>query len=371
MKGKLIRKLVAVSLCAVMAAGLMAGCGSSAESSDAAASAEESTEDEAEAAEDEAEATEEAAEPEAEGEAAETPEGGMPENGTLVYLSRALGDEFGSMIAYDLQGQMAEKYPGWTVSIQNSDNDPSKQLEFMENAIINDVDVLVVQSVADANCLQAAKDAIDAGIFVMCYEVPFSEEEDVCPLVFSDFYTSYHVLMDYAVENVPENANICVLSGIQGFGPTVEREKALNEFLEARPDVNVLATQYANYETDQAMNITEDWMQQFDNIDGILCLTDTMAIGVCEAYRANNMDSKDIWVCGVDSLSDACGYIETGELTVSVFRSPRAFSNAAITAIEKYYDGTQDMLERILCNNDIIVTKDNVAEIEAELAQYE
>lgn len=294
----------------------------------------------------------------------------IPENAKCVYISRSLADEFGAMIAYDLQAVIEETYPGWSFTIQDSDNDASKQLEYMENAISNNVDVLIVQPVADSNTLDAAQRAIDAGILVINYEVPFDTENIINPIVYSSFYDSYKVLMDYAVDVVKENANILVLSGIEGFSATVEREQALNEFLEARPDVNVLAMQYAQYETDKAMNIMEDWLQQYDNIDAVLCLTDTMAIGVCEAYRANNVDSTDVWICGVDSLSNACQYIESGEISASVFRSPRAFSNATINAINEYYAGTLDQTAMIMCNNDIVVTQDNVADIEAELAEF-
>ncbi len=342
-----MKKRIALLLAGVLALSVLAGCQKPAASEDNQTAESEDSQP--------AESTDSGEEPAAGGVA--------PEEGSAVYISRSMEDSFGALLAYALQDAFEEKHPGWSFSIQDSDNDASKQLEFMENAIAAGVDVMIVQSVADANCLSTAQEAIDEGILVMCYEVPFEEGNDICPLVYSDFYTTYRVLMDYAEENVPENANAVVLSGIEGFAPCVSREDALNEFLEARSDVNVLAYQYANYNTDEAMNIMEDWLQQYDNIDAVICLTDTMAIGAIEAYRANNIDCTDVWICGVDSLLDACGYIQNGELTASVFRPPVSFADAAMGVIDNFYAGTQDMTERIALNSDLVVTKENVEEI--------
>ena len=298
---------------------------------------------------------------------ADTEEGVVPDSGTFVYIGRGLSDPFCALCAQAMQSAFLDKYPNWTFSIQDADNDASKLIEILENCITQGVDVIADGGVADSDATATVKEVIDADIFIYGVEIAPSEKEDIAPYVYVDFYNTYKVLMDWSLDQVPENANVVILSGIQGFAPCTAREKALDEFLEARPDVNVLDKQYANYNTDEAMNIMEDWLQMYDNIDAVLSLTDTMAIGAIEAYRAAGMDCTDVWICGVDALTDACGYIESGELTVSVFRSPQKYAEAGIDLIERYYAGEiTDPGEAVLLNCEVIVTKDNVEEILAE-----
>lgn len=292
-------------------------------------------------------------------------ENGFPETGTLVYIARGMSDPFAALNAYTAQEVFLEAHPGWTFSIKDADNDASKLLQIIEDATTQGVDIIANGGVAGADCTAAIKNAIDAGIFVFGIEVPVSDSEpDIAPYVCVDFYNTYKVLMDWSVDQVPENANAVVLSGIQGFEPCTERERALNEFLEARPDVNVLAYQYANYNTDEAMKIMEDWLQMYDDIDAVICLTDTMAVGAIEAYRAAGIDCTDVWICGVDALLDACAYIESGELTVSVFRPPQAYAEGELELCERYYAGdVTDPGEVVTLNCEIVVTQENVDEI--------
>ena len=301
--------------------------------------------------------------------AASTEAGGFPETGTFVYIGRGMADPFCALNAAVMQKMFLEAHPGWTFSIQDANNDAAKLIQIIEDATAQGVDIIGNGGVAGADCEAAARDAIDSGIFMFGIETPVAEKDGIAPYVYVDFYNTYKVLMDWSVDQVPEGANAVVLSGIQGFEPCTERERALEEFLAARPDVNVLAYQYANYNTDEAMDIMEDWLQMYDNIDAVISLTDTMAIGAIEAYRAAGVDCTDVWICGVDALKDACGYIKSDELTVSVFRAPAAYAQAEIDLCERYYAGElTDPTEAVLLNCEVIVTKENVDDI---LAQQE
>jgi len=289
----------------------------------------------------------------------------FPEEGVFVYIGRGLSDPFCALNAYAMQDVFLEAHPGWSFIIKDADNDAAKLIQIIEDATAQGVDIIADGGVAGADATSAVKDAIANGIFVYGVEVACSETEpEIAPYVCVDFYHTYKVLMDWSVDQIPENANAVVLSGIQGFEPCVERERALNEMLEQRPDINILAWQYANYATDDATVIMEDWLQVYDNIDAVISLTDTMAIGAIEAYHAAGIDCKDVWICGVDALLDACNYIKEGELDVSVFRPPVAYANAELSLCERYYDGDiTDQGEVVVIEPEIIVTLDNVDEI--------
>lgn len=266
--------------------------------------------------------------------------GAVPDEGTVVYIARALSDPFAALNAQAAQEAFLEAYPNWTFTIKDADNDAAKLIQILEDAATQGVDIVYDGGVAGADATQAVKDAQAAGVFVFGVEVAASEvEPEIAPYICVDFYHTYKVLMDWSLDQIPENANAVVLSSIEGFDPCIERERALNEMLEERPDINVLAWQYCDYDTTEAMNQMEDWLQHYDNIDAVISLTDTMAIGAIEAYRANNIDCTDVWICGVDALLDACSYIESGELTVSVFRPPSAYAEAEVELIEDYYAG--------------------------------
>ena len=292
---------------------------------------------------------------------ADEAEDALPEKGTVVHISRGMTDAYSALLATTIQADFQEDHPGWTYSIQDCDNSAAKEVELLENAISQMVDVIVLETCSDASVQNYVEEAMANDIKVIAINL-WMEDEGVCPYMMSDYYTAMKTVCDYAQDAIPENAKAVVLQAIEGFYPNNERYRAITDMLETRSDIEVLDTQFAQYNKDTAMSLMEDWLQMYPDIDVVLSLNDSMALGAIEAYKANKLDPTEIQFYGVDALMDCCKSIKEGGMTASAFQDPKYYSEAIEDMLQEWYAGTLDT-SVIVPLSTTLVTADNVDEI--------
>ena len=118
----------------------------------------------------------------------------------------------------------------------------------------------------------------------------------------SDPILEGRLIGDYAAKKLPQGAKVAILEGEPGNLAAASREKGILEGLKARPDIKVIADLTSHWRRDNAMSITEDWLQAYPQIDAILCHNDDSALGAIEALKAVGKAGK-VMVLGVDGLA--------------------------------------------------------------------
>lgn len=168
----------------------------------------------------------------------------------------------------------------------------------------------------------------------------------------------------------PGKGKILVLEGMLANTANVERMEGLNKALEEYPDIEVLDDQAGDWDTKKALSITETWLAKYDDIDGIWCASDDMALGVVQALKAKGLDKK-VLVTGNDGTTDAVNAVESGEITVTIANNGWlqggygvAYAYAAKTG--KIDPSSMKPEERMFYTNGIVITGDNVADYKKE-----
>ena len=168
----------------------------------------------------------------------------------------------------------------------------------------------------------------------------------------------------------PGKGKILVLEGMLANTANVERMEGLNKALEEYPDIEVLDEQAGDWDTKKALSITETWLAKYDDIDGIWCASDDMALGVVQALKAKGLD-KQVLVTGNDGTTDAVNAVESGEITVTIANNGWlqggygvAYAYAAKTG--KLDPSSMKPEERMFYTNGIVITGDNVADYKKE-----
>lgn len=279
----------------------------------------------------------------------------------LVYISRDMTDPFGAWLANSMQekGEAA----GYKVTVMDEQNDAAKCVEMLENAKNSSPDAIVLQPTSDAQVLNTINSIRDEGIPVVVVNLTLPEDPEGAPTVLCDDITLGKTIGAVAAENLPENANIVILNGIPGFSVSLDRREGFQEgLLDARDDITVLDELDASFNKDEAMNAMDDWLQKYDNIDGVICQSDGMALGAIESYKSNNKDISDVQFYGIDGLADGCLSIEAGELTATVLQDANAMADKAIEMVNGLLDGSIEgnPIESIDAE---VITKDNVEDM--------
>lgn len=111
--------------------------------------------------------------------------------------------------------------------------------------------------------------------------------------------------------------NVLAVQGMLGNTAASDRyigfEKALAEY----PDVTLLDEQTANWDTKEALNVTETWLNKYPDVDGIWCANDAMATGVIQALDSKDLKGK-VGVTGVDGNADIIEAILDGNAVATV-----------------------------------------------------
>ncbi len=108
--------------------------------------------------------------------------------------------------------------------------------------------------------------------------------------------------------------DVVILEGVKGSSTNVERVRGFNDALKEFPNVKLLTSQPANYQRLQALQVMENLIQSYPQIDGVLAANDAMATGVMEALEGAE---RQALVTGVAASQEAVDAIKAGKMLAS------------------------------------------------------
>lgn len=113
---------------------------------------------------------------------------------------------------------------------------------------------------------------------------------------------------------IGRKGNIVILEGVKGTLTNSDRVRGFQDALKETPEVKLLSSQPANYQRLQALQVMENLMQSFPQIDGVLAANDAMAVGAIEALEGANRKAQ---VTGINGTKEALDLIKSGKLLAS------------------------------------------------------
>jgi ribose transport system substrate-binding protein len=115
----------------------------------------------------------------------------------------------------------------------------------------------------------------------------------------------------FMLQNLNGQGNVIILEGVGGSENSANRVTGYKRALAEFPNVKLLASQPANFQRVQALQVTENLLQSYSQIDGILAANDSMALGAIEALDAAN---RKALVVGINGTKEAIDAIKQGKL---------------------------------------------------------
>ena len=248
--------------------------------------------------------------------------------------------------------EIAKEYPNIQLDIIDGQNDVAHQMSVIEDCVTNGYDMIILHPVDPDAQATLVTSTIEAGTPMLIVNQGTGGVEIVSN-VDADPVEQGMIPALVAKDKIPEGGKVVVLLGPSGNVHSAGRLVGFEEYLfKARPDIEVLDTQIANWYKDQAMSYMEDWLQRFDQIDAVISMNDAMALGAIEAARAAGR-LEDMTYYGVDGLADACLSIEAGELTATCVQNAYAQAAKSMEIADKVLTGEIE-LERTLVPGELI-----------------
>lgn len=196
----------------------------------------------------------------------------------------------------------------------------------------------------DTNDAPNARAVIEAVYKAKAYvSTIWNKTDDLHPWDFGDYYVSH---MTWSDEKPSEETarilfkamggkgGVVHIGGIASNNPAIERLNGLKNALKDYPDIELLASQPADWDTQKANRVMSSFLTRYgDEIKGVHCANDTIGYGVLEALRAEGIE--DMPIVTYDGNSQAVGLVAQGKILATVFTNP--YWGGGITASLAYH----------------------------------
>ena len=361
------RKAVSLVLALTMVASVVAGCGSKQEEATTEPAATEDAAAEKTDAADTADA------------AAEAVDGDLADKkvGVCIYQ---FSDNFMTLFRTELQSYLESKgFKAENIKIVDGANDQATQSGQIDN-FITEGDVMIVNPVNSSSAATITDKVVAANIpLVYINREPDATEEqrwadenmDVtyvgCDARQSGTFQG-EIIADLGLDAIDLNKNgkvdyIMVEGDPENVDAQYRTEFSVKALEDAGLEVNCLTDQVGNWQQDQAQQIVANALGQYGNdVEVVFCNNDAMAMGALQAIQsAGRTVGKDIYLVGVDALSEALEAVIAGNLTGTVFNDHFSQSHSAADAAINYLTGAGN--EHYIGCDYVKVTQDNAQEV--------
>ncbi|MFJ5760456.1 sugar ABC transporter substrate-binding protein [Neobacillus sp. NPDC093182] len=232
------------------------------------------------------------------------------------------------------------------------------QISQVENLINQQVDAIILNPADKDGSASVVEQAAAANIPIITVLAVVSNEEKVTAHVGSDDVEAGIIEMKHVAELLEGKGTIGIIHGPNGNSAEVNRTEGNKSVLKDFPEIKVGAEQTANWSREEALALTENWLQS-QKLDAIVAQNDEMALGAVKALSAAGK-LKETIVIGIDAIPDALNSIEAGELSATVFQDVDAQGKMAVEIAFKAAKG-----EKVVKDNMIpfqLVTKENLGQ---------
>ena len=265
------------------------------------------------------------------------------------------------------------------VIVQDGKNDQAEQTNQINNFITDQVDVMILNLVQSSSAPQVTDMCNEAGIpVVYINRQPDETESDRWA---SDGLKATYIGADarqsgtFQGEEILETENKGDINGdgkvsyimVQGDPENIDAqyrtEYSIKALTDAGVEVDELLLQRGDWDQAKGQQIVQDALTQYgDDVEVVFCNNDAMALGALQAIQAAGRTvGKDIYLVGVDALTDAVQNIVDGNFTGTVFNDYFSQAQGAANLAVKFLKGEE--VDPVNMVDYVKVTADNAQEI--------
>ncbi|MDF2611283.1 MAG: sugar transporter substrate-binding protein [Lachnospiraceae bacterium] len=245
-----------------------------------------------------------------------------------------------------------------------------EQVKIMEDMIQQGVNAIIVHCVDTNGIMPGVRKAEEAGITVVTIGTPAAEDTFLRTGV--NYRETGEVIAKQVAEKLSGKGKIIILEGPPGAANAIERLEGIKSVIEQYPDIEIVASQTANFKRTEGMQVTENLIQKYTDINAIIGMNDESALGAIQALKAAGM--TDVLVAGFDGSADATSAVEAGDMYVTYNTDPYGSGFIACAYIVQFLnDGTTPPSAFVpfpSAANEPLITSDTVATYKENIAWW-
>ena len=290
-------------------------------------------------------------------------------------------DNFMTLYRTELERYLTEDlgFKKENITIQDGKGDQAEQTNQIQNFIASGVDVMILNLVQASSAPQVTDMCKDADIPVdyINREPDVAEEERWASESINATYVGADARQSgtFQGEEIVETSNKGDINGdgkvsyimVQGDPENVDAqyrtEFSIKALTDAGIEVEELLLQRGDWDQAKGQQIVQDALTQFgDKVEVVFCNNDAMALGALQAIdAAGRKVNEDIYLVGVDALTEAVQNVVDGKMTGTVFNDHFSQAQTAADVAVKFLSG--EKVDPVNMVDYVKVTSANAAEI--------
>jgi ribose transport system substrate-binding protein len=209
-----------------------------------------------------------------------------------------------------------------------------EQTRLVEDWIVRKPEAFVFVPVDYKALVPSIQKANKAGIPVVGYVNRMTDIEQVTYIGSDDELLQYEV-STYLFKSMSGKGKVIHIDGVPAAITAQARKRGFERAVKAFPGIEVLASQPGQYRRLPAVQVFENLMQSYPQIDAVVCANDDMAVGIAEALAAAGRGGKTK-VVGIDGIPDATAAIAAGKMFATADFSGHDQAYLAVTAAVRH-----------------------------------
>ncbi|WP_420493135.1 sugar ABC transporter substrate-binding protein [Rodentibacter genomosp. 2] len=257
----------------------------------------------------------------------------------IALLMKTLSNEYFISMQQGAEETAKKMNVDLTIQVAEKEDSTEQLVGLVENMIAKKVDAIIVTPNDSIAFIPAFQKAEKAGIPIIDLDVRLdAEAAKKANLKFNyvgvDNFLGGYLAAKNLVQAIGGKGKIALLEGIPGVDNGEQRKAGALKAFKESPEIEIVASQSANWETEQALNVTSNILTARPDINGIFAANDNMAIGAVTAVENAGLAGK-VLVTGYDGIPLAIEYVKQGKMQNTIDQLPKKQVAVAIESALK------------------------------------
>jgi len=212
------------------------------------------------------------------------------------------------------------------------------QVKLIEDAIQQGVQGIILHPIDSNGIMPVIRKCDDAKIPVACIGTPAANQTFLRSGV--DYTETGVTIGKMVAEKIGGKGSVIILEGPPGAQNAQERLAGIQTALKNYPEIKIVASQTTNFKRTEGLQVTENLLQKYPDVDAIIACNDESAMGAIQALKAAGLDGKVI-IGSFDGNQDGSAAVKNGEMFATYNVDPFGSTYLSAAYIVQYLnDGT-------------------------------
>jgi ribose transport system substrate-binding protein len=224
-----------------------------------------------------------------------------------------------------------------TVLAPSNPDNVEEQIRIVEDLIQKGVDGVVLAP-ANTTAIATAVQKLNAAKIPVIYDNTRGSGGDYVCYIGADNILVGKTVAEGAVQAIGDKGKILILEGFPGQQTADDRRKGMNDFLTAYTGIEV-ASQTAHWRRLEGMQVTENTLQRWPDLNAVIGASGEMVLGAIEAIKSAGIPNDKIVTGGVDVYPDIVKALKAGEMDFTISQAPQKQAYWSVAAMIMHLNG--------------------------------